>query len=300
MNILILLRRPLVGLIPKIVPGCTLALLCSSFVNAQTLFGGFMVGGANYQGELQDKYFTLKGISSAVGVGALYAMNDRFSFSGEFLRGTLTGSDQAKDSKNRARNLHFVTRIYELSAAVRINLFNHPDVPFIPYVVGGGSVFHIDPYTLGDQGGRVYLFPLSTEGQGLKEYPDRPLPNRINVALFGGGGIEFRVTKKLRLDLEVGFRKSFTDYIDDVSTTYPDPDLLYAANGPRAVQYSFRGDEVAGGDPVFPTGAQRGNPGTDDWYHVVSIRFRYPIFDRALELDFPRYLFRKKGWPYHN
>jgi hypothetical protein len=64
--------------------------------------------------------------------------------------------------------------------------------------------------------------------------------------------------------------------------------------------YSFRGDEVSSGDPVFPTGAQRGNPGTDDWFHVVSIRFRYPIFDRTLEMDFPRYLFRKKGWPYHN
>ncbi len=60
------------------------------------------------------------------------------------------------------------------------------------------------------------------------------------------------------------------------------------------------GGEVSSGDPVFPTGTQRGNPGTDDWYHVVSIRFRYPIFDRALEMDFPRYLFRKRGWPYHN
>ena len=300
MNIRDLLHRPPVARIFKILNRSVFFLMCTSAVQAQMLFGGFMVGGANYQGELQDKYFTLRGVSTAVGISSLYAFNDRFSISGEFLRGTLTGSDASPDGRNRARNLHFVTRLYELSFAGRINVFNSPEIPFIPYVLGGGSVFHIDPFTPDAAGGKVYLFPLSTEGQGLNEYPDRPLNKRVNVALFGGGGIEFRVTKKLRVDFEVAFRKSFTDYIDDVSTTYPNPNLLYAAHGPQAVQYSFRGDEVSSGDPVFPAGAQRGNPGTDDWFHVVSIRFRYPIFDRALEMDFPRYLFRKRGWPYHN
>lgn len=299
MNIHALVQWLATRIILKILHGCLL-LLFSSMLHAQTIYGGLMFGGMNYQGELQDKYITFNGINAAAGISALSVINDRFSIMGEFTRGTLSGSDQSPDSRNRSRNLHFVTRIHELAFSGRFNLFNYLMVPFIPYVFGGGSVFRIDPFTLDEQGGRVYLFPLSTEGQGLPAYPERPLPNRINVAVFGGGGIEFRVTQKLRLDFDISIRKSYTDYIDDVSTTYPDPYLLSAANGPLAVKYSYRGDEIPGGNSQFPTGAQRGNPGTDDWYHIVTIRFRYPIFDKSVEVGYPRYLFRKKGWPYRN
>jgi len=283
----------------KILHGCLL-LLFSSMLQSQTLFGGFMLGGMNYQGELQDKYFTFKGINAAVGISTLFALNDRFSFSAELMRGSLKGSDARPDSRNRTRNLQFATAIYELSAAGRINVFTDQEIPFTPYLVGGGSVFHIDPFTLDEKGGKVYLFPLSTEGQGLAEYPDRPFNNRINIAMLGGAGIEFRVTKKLRVDFEIAIRKSFTDYIDDVSTTYPDPNLLYPAFGALSVQYSYRGDEVSGGNPTFQTGAQRGNPATADWFHMVFVRLRYPIFDRAVDVGYPRYFFRKNRWPYSN
>lgn len=280
----------------------SLSLVCLLLVpglQAQDLYGGVTLGGANYQGELQDKKLTLDGMTPGLGLSILYAYNDRLSGSLELFKGVLTGSDAKPDSRNRNRNLQFVTQLFDLTLAGRYNLYNSRDFAFIPYVVGGVSLFHIDPYTTDGVRGRVYLFPLSTEGQGLRAYPEIPVQQNINYALMGGGGIEVRLTDKLRMDIEVGFRKTFTDYIDDVSGYFPDPAMLLAERGPMAVSYSYRGDELPGGSQTFPKSTLRGNPGTDDWYHVVSIRIRYPILSWDLESIYKKYLFRKTGWPYN-
>lgn len=274
-------------------------LLCMATSHGQEWYGGLTYGGANYQGELQDKKFTMDGMTPGLGLSSLYAYNDRLSASLELFKGVLTGSDARPDSRNRSRNLQFVTQLFDLTLSGRYNLYNSPDFAFIPYVIGGVSLFHIDPYTTDGVMGRVYLFPLSTEGQGLRAYPEIPPHRNLNYALMGGGGVEVRVTEKLRMDIEVGFRKTFTDYIDDVSGYFPDPDLLLAERGPTAVSFSYRGDEVDGGARPFPKGTLRGNPGTDDWYHVVSIRFRYPILSWNLESIYKKYIFRKTGWPYN-
>jgi hypothetical protein len=52
---------------------------------------------------------------------------------------------------------------------------------------------------------------------------------------------------------------------------------------------TLRGFFKETGNAVFPMGAQRGNPGTDDWYHMVFVRLRYPIFDRAVDVGYPRF-----------
>jgi hypothetical protein len=63
---------------------------------------------------------------------------------------------------------------------------------------------------------------------------------------------------------------------------------------------TLRGFFKESGNTVFPMGAQRGNPGTDDWYHMVFVRLRYPIFDRAVDVGYPRFFYRKDRWPYSN
>ena len=266
---------------------------------AQEWYGGVTYGGANYQGELQDKKLTLDGMTPGLGLSTLFAYNDRLSASLELFKGVLTGSDAKPDSRNRNRNLQFVTQLFDLTLAGRYNLYNSPNFAFIPYVLGGVSLFHIDPYTTDGVQGRIYLFPLSTEGQGLRAYPEIPVQQNVNYALMGGGGLEVRLTEKLRMDIEVGFRKTFTDYIDDVSGYFPDPAQLLAERGPMAVRFSYRGDELSGGSQAFPKGTLRGNPGTDDWYHVVSIRFRYPILSWDLESIYKKHIFQKTGWPYN-
>jgi hypothetical protein len=115
----------------------------------------------------------------------------------------------------------------------------------------------------------------------------------LNAAVLGGGGLELRLTEKLNLDFELMFRKTFTDYIDDVSTTYPDGAALLAARGPVAVRYSYRGTGAE-----IPAGVQRGNPNTDDMYHVIAFRLRYTLSTDNLRPVYARYLFRNRGWPY--
>ncbi len=100
---------------------------------------------------------------------------------------------------------------------------------------------------------RVYLKPLSTEGEGLPGYPDRKPYSLTQLAIPFGGGVKFAITNDWHIGLEVGLRKLFTDYLDDVSSTYADPNDLLTAKGQLAVDLSYRGDEVVGGDPVYPT-----------------------------------------------
>ena len=263
--------------------------------HAQSLSVGMAGGTVNYQGDLQESRFVSQDFHFYGGVNAHYEMDWRFAFTGEIGFGQLSGRDRLR---NYARNLQFDSRLFDLTLSGRFNLFNFRDVPFVPYVSSGITVFHIDPYTADASGARVFLFPLRLEGQGLAQYPERKYQRRINIAIPMSGGVELRLTQSLKVDLEVTLRKTFTDYVDDVSTNYPDPSLLMSYTGPKAVELSYRGDELTDGSPFFPSGAQRGSPTGDDWYNALRIRIRCNIVDWALNRKQDVILFRKQGWPY--
>ena len=251
---------------------------------AQSFFGSAFMGGANYQGEIQEISFTFRGMRFAGGFGGHFQLHDHLWVSSEFMMGRLSGrdSDVRSNSNNVARNLGFETGIQELSLQVRLNLLRGSKQPFVPYLTGGAAFFHIDPFAIDAAGQKHFLYPLSTEGQGLAAYPERKVPSNYNVSLPMGGGLEYRVTRKLRVDFEILLRKTFTDYIDDVSTTYPDEALLLAAKGPKAVELSYRSDERPGGSATFPSGAQRGNSRRMDWYHTFNIRMKWALFEPRL------------------
>ena len=119
-------------------------------------------------------------------------------------------------------------------------------------------------------GNKVYLQPLSTEGQGLQEYPDRKIYGLNQFALAFGGGGRFRFSDCMNISLEFTQRKTFTDYLDDVSTSYVDQNRLLMARGPKTAELAFRGDEVHGGN-YPPDGEQRGTPTEKDWYYIIGI-----------------------------
>ncbi len=60
-----------------------------------------------------------------------------------------------------------------------------------PYLFGGISVFYFNPYATDPAGDKVYLRPLSTEGEGLPMYPDRKEYSLVNMAFPFGGGFKF-------------------------------------------------------------------------------------------------------------
>ena len=241
------------------------------------IMGGF----ANYGGEIQQRRFTLNQANGIIGAGATFNITNKFSLRGDGSFARLGADDKLNKADLRARNLNFKTIIQELNLTGEYDIFNLNDKRFTPYIFAGIGVFHFSPYTLSPAGNRVYLVGLSTEGQGFREYPDRKVYRTIQVNIPMGGGVKYALSDDVYVGFEIGFRKLFTDYLDDVSTTYIDQNLLLARKGQTAVNYAFRGDELKPSLSYPAAGALRGNSKKNDYYYYGQFRisFRMPWFD---------------------
>lgn len=94
--------------------------------------------------------------------------------------------------------------------------------PVLGYVFTGINGFWFDPTAVAPSNGISYsLQPLGTEGQFV--LPSRDPYSRVQVALPLGVGFAFRITDDINLNVELSYRRSFTDYMDDVSSTYVNP-----------------------------------------------------------------------------
>ena len=253
-----------------------------SFVQAQlhiNVFGGF----ANYFGDLQSKTYTTQQSHGAFGAGLQYDLTPHFSILGNGTYGQVGASDAYSNQPDlRARNLSFQTRIYEGNLLLEYNLFDLNERRFTPYAFGGIAIYHFNPYTYDSLGKKAYLKGLSTEGEGLPQYPDRKPYNLFQLAIPFGGGLKLRVSDRVVLAYEIGLRKLFTDYLDDVSSTYVDPTILQNARGSQAVELAYRGNEIKGGAPYPPAGTIRGNPAHKDWYYFSGIRASFALDTKSL------------------
>lgn len=193
----------------------------------------------------------------------------------------LYGNVQADDSRSEVpsqiqRNLSFRSQVIEFSPMLEFNFFPYEvgnlNRPATPYIFAGFALFRFNPKAE-YQGDWIPLQPLGTEGQGTVLFPDRKEYSLINAAFPFGIGFKFH-TGRLALAFEWGLRKTFTDYLDDVSTTYVDPDLLYATNGVLAALIADRSVVNPG---EINTGRQRGNPSNNDWYSFAGITLSYKL-----------------------
>lgn len=248
-------------------------LLPVSSIQAQRVWLTTFAGISNYQGDLQDKKFTFQESHLAVGIGAAYEITSQLYLTGNIKIGKLSGDDK-NESKNVSRNLNFTTAVSEFHLGVEYDLLNLNERPLTPYLFAGIAVYHFNPYTFDSVGKKTYLQPLGTEGQGF--YNGREKYNLTQISIPFGGGIKLAINENIRIGFEIGLRKLFTDYIDDVSSTYADKALLIANNGQRAADLAFRGDELKTGLLYPAAGARRGNPGSKDWYYFsgISVSFR--------------------------
>jgi hypothetical protein len=246
---------------------------------AQSLHVGVFGGLSTYEGDLQEKIFPKKVTNGAIGFTANYELTERIFVRGGFNYSVLAGSDQyADDSSLIRRNLSFETSLAEFSLVGEYYVFNLYDQKFSPYVFGGIGIFHYNPYAYDVSKNRVFLQPLSTEGQGLPQYPDRKPYSLTQFMLPFGAGIKYAFSDNVRLGLELDMRKTFTDYLDDVSTSYPDITDLFQAKGATAVDFSYRGDEIPGGDPNFPAkNTQRGGAEHNDWYYFLGLHLTFRL-----------------------
>ena len=180
------------------------------------------------------------------------------------------------------RNLSFKSKISEFQLAVEIHpLFfksydNDEEPPRIsPYAIAGVGYYSFDPQA--NLNGQWYsLQPLHTEGQGFKEYPDRqPYKlNQFNIAM--GMGLRYEINPQFNARIELVHRILSTDYLDDVSTTYIDPNLFntYLPSNQAAIAQKLylRKGELNPSDAT-PIGDQRGDPKQNDSYFTIQVKF---------------------------
>jgi opacity protein-like surface antigen len=248
-----------------------LSILCPVVAVSQqrfhvTLFGGL----SNYMGDLQDHKFTLQQSNFAFGAGIKYDFTPNIALRVAYNHGTIEGDDKkSSDPLLQARNLSFASKINEGSVLLEYTVLNMEEKRFSPFIYSGVTVFHFNPYAYDTVGNKVFLKPLSTEGQGID--PDRKPYKLTQFAIPVGIGVKFRITDNTVLAYEVSFRKTFTDYLDDVSSTYFDEFALAQARGMKAVDMAYRGDELKSGNTTYPgNGVTRGGSKYKDWYYFTG------------------------------
>jgi len=263
-------------------------MLAPVLVQAQwhvNLLGGF----SNYIGDLQSRGYTTQQAHFAFSGGLQYDLSPHFSILGNLSYAKVGASDAySKKPDVVARNLSFQSRIYEGNLLLEYNLLDLNQHRFTPYAFGGFALYHFNPFAFDSLGHKLYLRQLSTEGEGLAAYPDRKPYKLTQIAIPFGGGIKMRVTDNVVIAYEIGLRKLFTDYLDDVSTTYVDQATLLAARGPDAVKMAYRGSELKTGGAYPEDGTIRGNHKTKDWYYISGIRVTIGINTRRGAQEYRR------------
>ena len=256
----------------------TILVVCSTFfipvvASAQYTELGFGVGLSTYWGDLNAPSISTnltKNSGLALQFHGRKIFKNNIGVKLAFMYGQVKGDDTNSPLDwQEMRNLSFKSSISELSLMGEYYIFGFDTEPgstiFLPYIAGGISGFRFDPKTV-YRGSLVRLQPLGTEGQGLPSFDQKY--SLYSGALCFGGGAKILLTESINIGLEVVMRRTFTDYLDDVSKSYVNYDDLSAGNGVLAANLANRTNEFLGIDEPLqlPTGSQRGGQTIKDYF----------------------------------
>lgn len=200
---------------------------------------------------------------------------------------TITGADSVIKSKvNQSfgryeRNLSFRSRVEELSLSGEVYPLQllsriRRETLLKPFVGVGVGVFHFNPEAKLN-GDWIKLKPLRLEGEGFSEYPDSKVYSLYQFYIPFTFGFKFRLDEQISLGFSATFRKTFTDYLDDVSKTYIDPTLfskyLSASDATLAKQLYYRGINPNITQPK--PGSPRAYSNNKDSYTTLALTFSY-------------------------
>jgi len=240
---------------------------------------GILLGTSYYLGDLNTTHFNQP--LPAAGLIIRKNIDKRFAYKAELMYLNIKSDERnSEDTIAKNRGLHFKSPIYELSGQVEFNFLpfqsGNPLYTWTPYVYSGISIFHFNPQAENENGSWVDLQELGTEGQATTSFPDKEKYSLIQYAIAMGGGFKIAVNPSFNIILEYGVRKTFTDYLDDVSTTYPGTlkDMT-----PEATYMS---------DPTgsHEVGGQRGNPDKKDWYSFAGITLSFKLNNNTQGCDY--------------
>jgi len=208
--------------------------------------------------------------------------------------GYLEGDDMEAPNKGgyemqrRERNLNFRTKIMEAYLALEIfptvffEQYDGLKGKFRPYALAGAGFFHFDPEARDVDGRWVKTHPLRLEGQGFDEYPAVPEYSLIQRNLLVGFGFKYFLSERIYTGIEILHRKTYTDYIDDVSEGYYiDPiyfdKYLPAADAVVARRLFYRANYTFPTSRPYEEYAERGDPKQKDAFFSGILRLGFRI-----------------------
>jgi hypothetical protein len=265
----------------------------SAGVGASNFLGD--LGGANQIGTNGFKDLELSLTRPSFTVGLKYKLTESIALHSHATYGQVRGDDKLTDEFFRNnRNLNFKSNIYEFNINVEYAFLSSRQGGIYRlrgvkrsssfeaqgYVFAGLGVFNFNPK--GQYNDKWYnLQPLGTEGQGISEA--RKKYNRTQVCIPIGIGGRYFFNRRMGIGVEFGIRKTFTDYIDDVSKTYYDKQAISQANGTIA---GFLSDpSLNSSTPQTNLGSQRGDAIDNDSYMFLMFSFHYKL--RTGRSNFP-------------
>jgi uncharacterized protein DUF6089 len=245
------------------------------------------LGGANQIGTHYFKDIEFSQTRLAISAGYRYKITSGIAINTNLSYGQLAGNDNlTKEFFRNYRNLSFKSDIFELASNLEFSFIKDQvghryrlkgvrgqrGFEMASYGFIGIGVFHFNPKAQ-LEGKWVALQPLGTEGQGL--VPTRKKYARFQMAFPIGIGFKYTIDRRWGIGLEYGLRYTFTDYIDDVSKTYYDNNLLLAQKGYEAAALADRSDGTY--SYITSPGSQRGDPRHKDAYMFAIFSLNYKL-----------------------
>lgn len=263
---------------------CITCLFLTQKTNAQDNiryqeWGGW-IGGSSYLGDLNPSY-NFSQTRPAFGAFYKYSIGPYIAFKG----GLNYAKIQFKDELNNDdavfpvnRNLSFRSNIFEITGNAEFNFFRY--IPgsktyfATPYLTLGFAATFFNPQAEYD--GEWYdLRDLGTEGQQHDAFTARTPYKKVVPTIPVGIGFKYWLQDRWNFGFEASYRFAFTDYLDDVSTTYVNSNVL----GNASVTAALADRSIEIGDKIGEAGRQRGDSVSNDAYIFMGIFVTYTIFE---------------------
>ena len=277
-------------------------ILVLSFQNAYSqnheITGG--IGYSYYFGDLNTKhsaqavalvgdFMDVNNFKMSYSLGYRYNFKNRFSIGLNFYHLYISGydsdnSDAADALPRKRRNLSFQSAVNEGFVDFRIEPFRtekrwaKDKALLSPYLGAGIGLMSFNPKTFTSSGEEVELQPLGTEGQGLAGYGDKY--SRLQPVVPISLGLKFIPKSRIfAISVDMNYNHTFTDYLDDVSTTYANPaDFQNAYQISDPAKYALVTELSDRRPPEFVNSPDiRGNKDNNDYFFTGQIKFSYFI-----------------------
>lgn len=242
-------QLPNSGSSSPLVTGCLFVFLIFSHFHGlgQFIEFGGGIGALNYSGDLVRGY-NLSTVSTATTAHYRMNFNHELSVKWTGVFGNIQSQESPIDAFAQQRGYSYSMRVGEVSAVIEYHFLDykheHSRIKWSPYAFGGFGFARV-----------------------LRADERREDFNRTQAVVPFGIGFKQLLGKRFSIDAEMGFRRTFFDWLDNTS----EADLSV-----KDYQY--------------------GNPNDDDWYSFVGVTLSFIIYE--IPCPFPyipnRYMLRAK------